>query len=460
MNKTTSIFISLISGLLIGTGGLMAYQHLTSPPAVTAETTQKPAKPLYYRNPMNPEVTSPVPAKDHMGMDYIPVYEDEASAPEKAGTVKIDPVTEQNIGVRTATAKLSSLSHLIRTVGKVTYDEERISKLHPKTEGWVEKLFVDKTGTQVNKNTMLLSVYSPQLVTSSQEYLLAISSAKTLENSPFDDIRRSAEQMVVSARERLALLDVPEHQIRDMVKTGNIPKALHIHSPFTGTVINIGAREGQYVTPQTELYMLADLSKVWVIAQVYESDLPWVNENDTVDMQLTAIPGKTFKGTLSYIYPYAEAATRTIKVRMAFDNPDLLLKPDMFANVTIHTKNQPEAITVPTEAIIRSGDKEQVFIMRAAGQFEPRKVTTGLSADGRTQILNGVKVGDEVVTSSQFLIDSESKLNETTEKMRAIDAPASEEIQDHQQNMLGQDMLAPASSSSMTMPEMEHHHHD
>ena len=324
MNKTTYIFISLISGLLIGTGGLMAYQHLTSPPAVTAETTQKPAKPLYYRNPMNPEVTSPVPAKDHMGMDYIPVYEDETSAPEKAGTVKIDPVTEQNIGVRTATAKLSSLSHLIRTVGKVTYDEERISKLHPKTEGWVEKLFVDKTGTQVNKNTMLLSVYSPQLVTSSQEYLLAISSTKTLENSPFDDIRRSAEQMVVSARERLALLDVPEHQIHDMVKTGNIPKALHIHSPFNGTVINIGAREGQYVTPQTELYMLADLSKVWVIAQVYESDLPWVSENDAVDMQLTAIPGKTFKGTLSYIYPYAEAATRTIKVRMAFDNPDLL----------------------------------------------------------------------------------------------------------------------------------------
>ena len=460
MNKTTSIFISLISGLLIGTGGLMAYQHLTSPPAVTAETTQKPAKPLYYRNPMNPEVTSPVPAKDHMGMDYIPVYEDETSAPEKAGTVKIDPVTEQNIGVRTATAKLSSLSHLIRTVGKVTYDEERISKLHPKTEGWVEKLFVDKTGTQVNKNTMLLSVYSPQLVTSSQEYLLAISSAKTLENSPFDDIRRSAEQMVVSARERLALLDVPEHQIHDMVKTGNIPKALHIHSPFNGTVINIGAREGQYVTPQTELYMLADLSKVWVIAQVYESDLPWVSENDAVDMQLTAIPGKTFKGTLSYIYPYAEAATRTIKVRMAFDNPDLLLKPDMFANVTIHTKNQPEAITVPTEAIIRSGDKDQVFIMRAPGQFEPRQVTTGLSADGRTQILNGVNVSDEVVTSSQFLIDSESKLNETTEKMRAIGVPASEEMHDHQQDMIEQDTPAPASSSSMNMLEMEHHHHD
>ena len=144
---------------------------------------------------------------------------------------------------------------------------------------------------------------------------------------------------------------------------------------------------------------------------------------------------------------------------MAFDNPDLLLKPDMFANVTIHTKNQPEAITVPTEAIIRSGDKEQVFIMRAAGQFEPRMVTTGLSADGRTQILNGVKVGEEVVTSSQFLIDSESKLNETTEKMSAIDAPAYDEMQDHQQNMIEQDMPAPT-SSSMNMPEMEHHHHD
>lgn len=459
MNKTTSILISLISGSLIGIGGLVTYQHFFTPPAEIDEASPVEAKPLFYRNPMNPEVTSPVPAKDHMGMDYIPVYENQPSTPEKSGTVQIDPVTEQNIGVRTAKVKLSSLSHLIRTVGKVSYDEERISKLHPKTEGWIEKLFVDKTGTKVNKNAMLLSVYSPQLVTSSQEYLLAISSAKTLENSPFDDIRRSAQQMVTSARERLALLDVPEHQIHDMVKTGNIPKALHIHSPFNGTVINIGAREGQYVTPQTELYMLADLSKVWVIAQVYESDLPWVSENDAVDMQLTAIPGKTFQGRLSYIYPYAEAETRTIKVRMAFDNPDLLLKPDMFANITIHTKNQPDAITVPTESIIRSGDKDQVFVMRAPGQFEPRKVTIGLSADGMTQILDGLNVGEEVVTSSQFLIDSESKLNETTEKMRAIDAPASEASHDHSLNPIKHDMPPVEPTAMPTMkPEMEHHH--
>jgi multidrug efflux pump subunit AcrA (membrane-fusion protein) len=264
---------------------------------------------------------------------------------------------------------------------------------------------------------MLLSIYSPQLVTSSQEYLLALSSLKTLKDSPFKDIRFGAEQMAKTARERLELLDVPEHQILDMERAGVIKKNLHIHSPVDGTIINIGAREGQYVTPQTELYLLADLSKIWVFADVFESELPWVNVGDTVEMSLTGIPNKIFKGTLSYIYPFAEAKTRTIKVRMVFDNPELLLKPDMFANVTINTQQHRNVIAVPSEAIIRSGVRDQVFIVREQGKFEPRIVITGLSSDGFTQIIEGVSEGEEIVTSSQFLIDSESKLREATAKM-------------------------------------------
>ena len=264
---------------------------------------------------------------------------------------------------------------------------------------------------------MLLSVYSPQLVTSAQEYLLALKSVKTLKDSPFDDIRIGAEQMAKIARERLALLDVPEHQIIQIEQDGEINNALHIHSPFNGTVINIGAREGQYINAQTELYMLADLSKVWVFADVYESELPWVNEGDRVEMTLIGIPGKVFTGTLAYIYPYAEAKTRTIKVRLEFDNADLLLKPDMFANVTINTLRQAQAITIPAEAVIRSGEREQVFVVRDQGKFEPRIVTTGLSSNGLTQILTGISAGEEVVSSSQFLIDSESKLRESTAKM-------------------------------------------
>lgn len=463
MNKFLSLFFTLLIGLGIGAGGLWFYQQKHLEPSmekmVSSEKKAEP-KPLFYRNPMNPEITSPVPAKDHMGMDYIPVYaDDEQAGKAPAGTVMIDPVTEQNIGVRTAEAQLRPLSHPIRTVGKISYDEERISRLHPKTEGWIEKLFIDKTGTRVSRNTMLLSIYSPQLVTSAQEYLLAKQSAKTLENSPFEDIRNSAKQMVDTARERLTLLDVPEHQIRDIEENGKIQKDLHIHSPFDGTVIQIGAREGQYVTPQTELYVLADLSKVWVIAQVYESDLPWVSEGDPVEMQLTALPGETFQGHLSYIYPYAEAETRTIKVRLVFDNPDRKLKPEMFANVTIHTQQQDNAITVPSEAIVRSGSKEQVFVLSAPGKFEPRQVRTGLSADGLTQILSGIKTGEQVVTSSQFLIDSESKLRESTAKMRPINNTTDSSMNDMSADdsaMSGMDMDSMQGSSNHTMSDDSH----
>ncbi|MBE9533074.1 MAG: efflux RND transporter periplasmic adaptor subunit, partial [Proteobacteria bacterium] len=416
MNKVILIIVSIIIGIGAGIGGMFIFNSYQ--PSQEIVIVKEVKKPLFYRNPMNSEITSPMPAKDHMGMDYIPVYNDDSNKKsEPTGAVSIDPVTVQNMGVRTAIAQISELSHDIKTIGHVTYDEQRISRLHPKTEGWIEKMFISKTGESVKKGTMLLSLYSPQLVSSQQEYLLALSSLETLKDSPFDDIRVGAEQMVKTARERLELLDVPEHQIHDLEHTGKIKKGLHIHSPFNGIVINIGAREGQYVTPQTELYMLVDLSKVWVFADVYESELPWVNVGDHVEMTLTGIPNKVFKGKLSYIYPYAEAKTRTIKVRLEFDNPDLLLKPDMFANVIINTQQQNNIITVPSEAIVRSGEREQVFIVREHGKFEPRTVEIGLASNGLTQIVKGISFGEEVVTSSQFLIDSESKLRESTAKM-------------------------------------------
>ena len=375
---------------------------------------------------MNPEITSPVPAKDEMGMDYIPVYADkDHDTEEPAGTVKIDPVTEQNIGVRTATANEQTLSRIIRTVGRVDYNEERITRLHPKTEGWIEKLFIDKTGEQVKKDTILLSIYSPQLVTSQQEYLLALNNLKVLKDSPYEDIRRGAEDMVQTSRERLELLDVPEHQIRELEKSRKIMKDLHIHSPFAGIVLNIGAREGQYVTPQTELFMLADLSRVWVIADIYEDELPWVHVGDEVQIELTGIPGRTFTGKLTYIYPYADPKTRTIKVRLEFNNPDLLLKPEMYANVTIQAQSQVDAVVIPSQAVVRSGIRDQVFVVRGQGKFEPREVKLGVSSEGKVQVLDGVKAGEEVVVSSQFLIDSESKLREATAKM--LESNAAEE---------------------------------
>lgn len=381
-------------------------------------------KPLFYRSPMNPAITSPVPAKDSMGMDYLPVYAD-AGVADSAGTVKIDPVTVQNMGVRTATAKKKTLSHVVRAVGRVAYDEERIVRLHPKTEGWIETLRVNKTGQWVRKNDDLLSIYSPHHVASLQEYLLALNGLKILQNSPIEDIRRGAEELVKSSRERLKLLDVPEHQLHGLDNMDSLKKGLHIHSPADGIVINIGAREGQYVTPETELYMIADLSKIWVYAEIYEYELPWVKVGDPVEIQLAGVPGRNFKGRLAFIYPYAEAKTRTVKVRLVFDNAELLLKPDMFAQVTIHAGKQMDAVVVPSEAVIRSGAKTQVFIVCGAGKFEPRQITTGLSSNGDVAVLEGLKAGEEVVTSAQFLIDSESRLHEATAKM--MEPPAEHE---------------------------------
>lgn len=426
-------------------------------------------KPLFYRNPMNPEITSPVPATDEMGMDYIPVYpEGGASLSEPAGTVKIDATVVQNIGVRTAAVTQEVLSRNIRTIGRVTYDEQRVARLHPKYDGWVEKLFIDKTGEQIQKGSMLLSIYSPQLVATQEEYLLALDNVAELRDSPFPDVRKGAESLLRSSKQRLQLLDVPEHQIAQLARTRQIMKGIHIHSPFDGVVMNIGAREGERITPMTELYMITDLSRVWVIVDVYENDMPWVHQGDTAQVQVAAIPGRTFSGRVAYIYPYMEAKTRTIKVRLELDNPGMVLKPEMFANVNIAADKQMAALVVPSEAVVRTGSQDQVFIQRAPGHFEPRKVVLGVASDGKTQIVSGVKQGEIVVTSGQFLVDSESKLKEATAKMMDAaqsNAPANPEpavqdtplqmpgMQNHDGEMNGTDM------QGMDMPDMKHHQH-
>jgi len=420
MNKNT-IFLSaalLLAGALMGY--LIAPKTASTMSIPATEQTDSSKEILFYRNAMNPSVTSPVPAKDAMGMDYKPVYADESKTSDVAGTVKIDPVMAQNIGVRTNLAITGNLSRTIRAVGKIDYNEEKMARIHPKTDGWVDKLFVDKTGETVKADAILLSVYSPKLVSTQQEYLLSLSNLKTLEKSEFPDVRNGAINLVKTTYERLQLLDVPEHQIKELKKTRKVKKNLHIHTPVAGTIIRIGAREGQFVTPNTELYMIADLSQVWVYVDIYEYEIPWVKLGDKVEMTLNGIPGKIFTGKVSYIYPYAEAKTRTIKARVVFDNPDLVLRPEMFANIKIHVEEQKNAVIVPAQAVVRSGTRNQVFVAREKGKFEPRDVILGLESDGKIIVLSGVQSGETVVTSAQFLIDSESKLREATQKMMAI----------------------------------------
>jgi Cu(I)/Ag(I) efflux system membrane fusion protein len=416
MNTKTVLLAGLI--LLIGIGGGYGLSHWLAP-ADLKQTDSGERKPLYYRHPMNPEVTSKVPAKDDMGMAYVPVYTDDAAgADEVAGSVRIDPATVQNFGVRTATAETRTLTRDVYTVGRVDYDEEKLTSLHPKIEGWVEELYVYQTGLRIAKDAILLSIYAPELVVSQEEYLLALRNVATLAQSPYAEIRQGAEQLAASARQRLLLLDMPPHQLEELEETHEVKRNLHIHSPFDGIIVHVGARGGQFVTPQTELYRLADLSTVWVYVDVYEYEMPWVAAGDVAQLRLAGLPDRLFEGRLDFIYPYLDKATRTQKVRLIFANPERLLKPEMYGDVTIRTSRQVDAVVIPDEAVIRSGRREQVFVQRTPGQYEPRPVTLGVSTDGVMQITDGIVAGEQVVISGQFLIDSESKLREVSAKMQ------------------------------------------
>jgi len=411
-------------------------------PVYADEGKPKEKEVLFWRNPMNPAITSPVFMKDDMGMDYIPVYADGGGGgDEPAGTVSIDPVTVQNIGVRTAVAKAQELSRALNGLGRVDFNEERLARLHPKTSGWIEDLRIDETGTRVNKGTILLGIYSPELVAAQQEYLVAMNNWESVRNSNASQMKNSAKIILDSARERLQLFDVPAHQIKELEKTRKIKKQLHIHSPFEGRVMHIGAREGQYVTPKKELYLIADLSRIWVHVDIFEDELSWLKVGDRAEMRVRAEPGRTYEGKVTFIHPVLNPKSRTVQVRLEFDNSDLSLKPGMFANVTLYTDSRPDAVVVPSEAIVRSGSREQVFVVRAPGKFEPREVTLGVSSGGLVQILSGVSAGEEVVTSAQFLIDSESKLREATAKMmEALAGGAGNDAGDGDMSMDDMDM--------------------
>lgn len=459
MNKSTVITGLLMLGLGLGGGywlaGNTGNQHVTEAGAEKGDAREL----LFYRSPMNPTVTSPTPAKDAMGMDYVPVYADAANnKTDSAGTVKIDPVMVQNMGVRTAVAERTYMSRAIRAVGRIDFNEESMVRIHPKVEGWIDEVRVDKTGETVENDAILLSIYSPKLVSTQQEYLLALNNLKTQSDSPFEDIRRGAQELVDSSRQRLQMFDVPEHQIRDLEKTHKISKFLHIHSPVAGTVIRIGARQGQYVMPNTELYMMVSLDQVWVYADIYEYEIPWVKVGDEVKMTLASVPGRIFTGKLAYIYPYAQAKTRTTKVRIVVDNPELLLRPDMFAQVSINSDTRLDVVVIPAEAVIRTGDRTQVFVLRDPGKFEPRLVKLGFESKGKVVVQEGIEAGEKVVTSAQFLVDSESKLREATSKMMeglknretSPDSAAgvpTETMEDHE----------PSAAAGVTVPEAHAH---
>jgi Cu(I)/Ag(I) efflux system membrane fusion protein/cobalt-zinc-cadmium efflux system membrane fusion protein len=388
-----------------------------APPAAPPPTVAAPPerKIKYWISPMDPGYVSDKPGKAPCGMDLVPVYETVGEAP---GTIAVSPTTVQSMGVRTAKVEVRPLSRVTLAVGLVTFDERSLSQINTKINGWVDRLYVNATGDPVRRGQTLLSIYSPELVSAQEEYLLALKNQKVLEKSPFPDFREGARRLVAASRQRLAYWDITAGQIADLERTGRVKKHLALTSPANGIVTKRLVTQGQYVQAGMPLLEVADLSTIWVDAEIYQYELPWIEVGQPVIMTLQYLPGESFRGRIDYIYPYLQGTTRTVKVRLRFPNPGLKLKPEMFAQVKIESPVVHEAVVVPSEAVLNTGLKQHVFIALGGGRFEPREVKLGVEGEGGVrEVLSGLKGGEDVVISAQFMLDSESRFREAVQMM-------------------------------------------
>lgn len=380
----------------------------------TAPAGTSERKILYWVDPMHPQYKSDKPGiAPDCGMKLEPVYADSAAGGAKEdqppGTVEISPEKQQLIGVAFSTAAYETMADSIRAAARVTLDETRIAKVQPKIEGWIDEVFVDFTGKAVRKGEPMLTVYSPDALATQQEYLLAIKAQHTMHDNPVHEMMDSTDNLVAAAKKRLELWDISDRQIEEIGRTGVTVKNLTLDAPLSGFVMERNAYPKQHVTPETVLYTVADLSTVWVIADVFEYEASNVRLGQAASMTLGYLPGRVFRGRVSNILPQVDATTRTLKVRLQFDNPGLALKPDMYGEVELQTGGLRKLV-VPETAVLNSGDRQVVFLDRGDGHFEPRPVKIGAQSGGRTEILSGLQAGDRIVTSGNFLIDSESQI--------------------------------------------------
>ena len=346
----------------------------------------------------------PIPAQSRQ--DEHAAHDMPASS---ANTMTIAPERLQTIGVKFQEAARRSLDKLIRTVGRVEIDERLVGRVNLKFEGWIEELRVSAIGDHVKKDQVLFTIYSPDLVATQEEYLLALHSHRELGKSEFPEVARGAKELLEATRRRLQLWDIKENHIQDLEQTGSVLRTLPIHSPVTGTVIRMEARAGTFVTPGTELYFIANLSRIWVVADIYEYELPFIKMGQGATVTLSYDPDTKLHGHVAFIYPTLDPKTRTAKVRFELDNPGEKLKPDMYANVAL-TIPLGTRLVVPRDAILESGERQLLFIHHGGGKLEWRNVTLGAKAGDWVEVKEGLKEGDHVVTGANFLIDSESQL--------------------------------------------------
>jgi Cu(I)/Ag(I) efflux system membrane fusion protein len=378
----------------------------------------------YWAAPMDPKYIRNEPGKSPMGMDLVPVFEDQGEEKIPASVIRIDPSTIQNMGVRLARVKRKPLVRNIRAYGTIAYDERRMKVVSAWFGGRIDKLYVDFTGVAVKKGDPLAEIYSPALVSTQQELILALETRGRLWELGNQDSLRSASHLVEATKQRLRLWGITKDQIDEIERTRKVRTNMTIHAPIGGTVTDKKVFEGQYVKEGERLYTIADLSTVWVLADVYEYELPWVRNGMPAEMGLSYIPGKRFKGRVLYVYPYMDEKTRTAKLRLEFKNARHQLKPGMYANIYLNPRISANSLVIPQEAVIDSGVRKLVFVSLGKGKFQARDVKIGIEgAENELQVLEGLHEGEEIVVSAQFMLDSESRLQEAIQKMLKVSQP-------------------------------------
>lgn len=401
---TFNITHSVIAALV---GGLVTYAALglfsSGSPADDNATSSK-KQPLYWVAPMDANYRRDKPGKSPMGMDLVAVYADGSDGSDAGvGTIKISPEVVNNLGVRTAIAESKYLHTQIKTVGFVKYDEDQLVHIHPRVKGWIEKLYVKASGDPVTKDQPIYEIYSPELVNAQEEYLLALD--------------RKNKGLIRAAKSRLKALQIPDREISDLLKTRQVKQRVTFFAPQTGVIDNLNIREGFFVNPSKTIMSIGQLQQVWVEAEIFERQNNLVKVGQPVTMTLDYLPGTEWTGKVDYIYPTLDSKTRTVKVRLRFENPHEMLKPNMYAQVIIHPLLKQKSLVVPKEAVIRTGSKNRVVLALGDGRYKSIEVKMGRVDDDSIEILSGLDEGERVVTSAQFLLDSESSKSSDFKRM-------------------------------------------
>jgi Cu(I)/Ag(I) efflux system membrane fusion protein/cobalt-zinc-cadmium efflux system membrane fusion protein len=377
----------------------------------------------YWRAPMDPTYIRDKPGKSPMGMDLLPVYEDEEEGPAP-GTVRIDPGFVQNIGVQSEPVRRTDIPFTVRTVGTLAYDDGRAVWVNTKFDGWIERVYVNYVGEAVRKGQKLFEIYSPQLVTTQNEYLQAVDYAKRMGDSDYPEAAKRARSLVESSRQRLTYWDISDAQIDELQRSRTIRRTLTAVSPADGLVVEkmSQALEGMSVKAGMNLYKIVDLSKIWAEAEIYEHQVPWLKVGQRAVVDVPTDPGRRIVGRVRYIYPFFSEKTRTMKVSIELPNPGNRLRADMYVNITFDVPSAQNVLVVPEEAVIHSGTRKVLVLDRGNGTFQVREVKLGVNGSGLWEVKDGVEEGDRVVVSAQFLIDSESSLKEAIRKLTTADS--------------------------------------